>query len=1303
MTGSSPEEKKAIQLSARQSLLWLDEQLYPHARYHNQVLAVELRGELDLARFQSAWRRTVEARDSFRLVVDRRTGELGESVLQHADLPVIPVDASSIRAWTAERCARTLLGPGASWEAALLRVGPDEHYFYLCQHQIAADPVSLLAVAEELGARYTHQIPPTASSFRDYLREEAAYRVSPEAGEDQAFWGRILGGGAPPLRPYGIVRTDRSVGIDRTWFRRGRDVAGRLATLAEQEPFRMPDPFHGRMIVMAAGLAAFLYRVTGNSEVLLGVPVANRSKECERTSGLLMEQLFLRFTLEPGDSFAMLAARIRESLREALTHGRACVSDRGMEYVTLHLLPRVPVCFGDLAARVELTPAAALCGNRVEDGDMRDTLGVVVHDFAETPLEVAFDFHRATWSEKARRRGVGHFGRMLDALTSAPEAVIDAVDLVDEAERAEVLEAAKGPDPGTSAPDLLVKLAEQVLARPEHLAVRAQDRDLTYAELDALSNQLARRMRKLGVVRESRVGVAVPRGAGELVTLLATLKAGAVYVPVDPTHPVDRVRVILEDAAPEVLVAPSTSPLAGAVPEGTKHLQFDHLGSATEGEDPAHLDGTFGGEEVAYILFTSGSTGRPKGVEVLRGALANFLRSMARAPGLTEGDRVVAITTTTFDIAGLELFLPLWVGATVVIADRDTALDPHRLRDWLEKASPTLMQATPATWRLLLEAGWKGGRGLRMLCGGEALSLELASRLLDGGGELWNVYGPTETTVWSTVDRVDGASEPISIGRPIDRTQVYVLDSALQVVPVGVVGEIFIGGDGLARGYRGRPDLTAERFVRKPFGQPGERLYRTGDLGRLLPDGRFECLGRVDHQVKVRGFRIELGEIESALRAVPGVKEVVVVAETRGGGDPRLVAYWVGEAERAAVFDQARRKLPPYMVPSGYLCLEALPLTTSGKVDRKALPPPEMDAKTTVDLIRPRNDLEVQLAAIWTDLLGVSAVGVDQDFFSLGGTSVLAIQARARIEKELGVELSLRAFFDTPTLGGIAGQIGLQASEDEPIIVRLRRGRTDLPSLFCLAGVQLYQDIALALDGERDVVGMHIPIRYDPSREPCPGVPEIARRYVEAIRRHQPQGPYYLAGLCFGGIVAFEVARQLEAEGQRVPVVAVLDGYMPGAIRVDQLGRFRAYMKKGLRDPASAAERLVRGSRRLLSWLGRRPKNGEPMTISGGAREGRIEVPIDGADVDAEALHYGRTAGRIAGQLAVFRATRRDGPSWIELTHDLGWSPHAARIVTQDIACDHLEIVRGRNALIVAEVLEAAMARDAESELAAGL
>ena len=886
-------------------------------------------------------------------------------------------------------------------------------------------------------------------------------------------------------------------------------------------------------------------------------------------------------------------------------------------------------------------------------------------------LAIHLDFDRDLFRPATMKRLAGHLGHLLEGLVTAGSGVpVARLPLTGGAEREAILRASTGPWPEESAPDLIEQVRFQAARRAGHVAVEAPDGTLTYERLESETNRLARRLRSLGVRRESRVGVAVPRGSRELCALLATLKAGGAYVPVDPGHPVERVRVILEDAAPDVLVAPSDSPLLDAMPPGTRHLPLDVLEAATSGFDDAPLDEPVESDQLAYILFTSGSTGRPKGVEVLRSGFANFLRSMAREPGLREDDRFLAVTTTTFDISGLELFGPLWVGGTAVVVDRQTSLDPRLLCSVLERASVTVLQATPATWGMLVGEGWTGSHGLRMLCGGEALSRDLADRLLERGSELWNLYGPTETTVWSTLDRVHPDGTPISIGRPVDRTRVCVLDEAGHLVPPGVVGEIFIGGDGVARGYRGRPDLTAERFLPDPFGAPGSRFYRTGDLGRLLDDGRFECLGRTDHQVKVRGFRIELGEVEAVLRALAGVREVVVVAVRNGTDDPRLVAYWVGDASRQALQARAREALPPYMVPSAYARLEAFPLTTSGKVDRKALPRPDdsvVAEPSPAPVERPRNDTETRVASVWAQVLGVEVVGIDEDFFALGGTSLLAVQARSLLEREFGREIPLRAFFESPTVRSIATQVGAAIDPDEPIVAWLGRRPVGKPPLFCVFGIQLYQDIADSLRGVQPVVGIHVPTRYRAGDSDSIRIESIAERYLSQIRSIQPKGPYHLAGFCFGGVVAYEVARQLERAGERVLQVATLDGGLPSGLRSQRLAR--------IRDLGLTALRLCR------AHLGTRHGSERAPSLAG---PGLIDLDVTSPELRAAVRQYEGTLGRIRARILVFRALDRGPAGRTPIAPDLGWAGRSEQVAVCAIPSSHMALVRDPHAATVA-------------------
>jgi len=567
----------------------------------------------------------------------------------------------------------------------------------------------------------------------------------------------------------------------------------------------------------------------------------------------------------------------------------------------------------------------------------------------------------------------------------------------------------------------------QAKRTPDAVAVGFEGETLTYAGLNARANRLAHHLRALGVGPEVMVGLCVERGVDMVVGLLGVLKAGGAYVPLDPGFPPQRLAFMLDDARVPVLV--TQSPLRDRLSGHEAYVVcLDDAREALDAMPAGDPDGGAGPDHLAYAIYTSGSTGTPKGVMIPHRALTNFLLSMAREPGLTESDTLLAVTTLSFDIAALEVFLPLTVGARVEVVGRETAIDGVRLAGRLEEVGATVMQGTPASWRLLLESGWEGDSGLTALCGGEALTRELAERLLAKTRVVWNMYGPTETTIWSTLARVETGQGPVPVGRPIANTRAYVLDAHLRPVPVGVAGELYLGGVGLARGYHGRPELTAERFLADPFGpNPGARLYRTGDLAKYRSDGVIECLGRVDGQVKVRGYRVELGEVESALAGLPSVREAAAVAREDGSGENRLVAYIVPRGDavptEAEMRAWLRDRLPEYMVPSAFVTLDALPLTPNGKVDRKALPDPEPPRGEGGGYVPPRGPIEEALVGIWAEVLGRETVGVFDNFFEVGGHSLLAAQLLARVRETLAVELALKDLFDDPTVAALAKQV----------------------------------------------------------------------------------------------------------------------------------------------------------------------------------------------------------------------------------------------------------------------------------------
>lgn len=717
--------------------------------------------------------------------------------------------------------------------------------------------------------------------------------------------------------------------------------------------------------------------------------------------------------------------------------------------------------------------------------------------------------------------------------------------------------------------DFLSVIAQQCRQNPDRCAVFASDGRLTYGELAGNVELFAARLAASGVTEGSLVAICMPRGAVELTTMLAVLTLGAAYVPLDPAQPHNRLATILGDAQPDVLVVRQGHPVIFDLSGFTTVVIDDR--SESEGLRTApSWDPSADPESLAYVLFTSGSTGRPKGVEITRGGLSNFLDSMIRTPGLRKSDVLLAITTTMFDIAMLELFGPLCVGATVRIADMDVVRDGLRLRELLEREPISIVQATPTTWHMLLDCGWTGDEHLRMLIGGEALSPDLARQLLKGG-ELWNMYGPTETTVWSMCKRIEHP-DAITIGHPIDNVDIYLLDDKGYPSPTGATGELYIGGVGLARGYLGRPDLTAERFIRNPVGPPGDRVYRTGDLARRLGNGEYEFLGRIDHQVKIRGYRVELGEIESSLSDLDCVNRAVVIKWDPPGGVPTLVAYVVptpdSDFEPGSLSRQLRQRLPAYMIPGRYIRMSSFPTTLNRKIDRQALPDPgdfaafRAHGLTTV----PRTETERLVLAVWSEVLGRDEFGIDDDFFDLGGQSILAVRICDQIHQIFGVELPVSAVLEKPSVEQLAGFIdGLRSGVVSQIwtsVVPIQPNGS-LPPIFCVSGnggnPMSFLDLAEGLGQQQPFYGLqHRGV--DGRHRPHESIEAMAQEFLGDIRSVRPSGPYIVAGYSAGGLAGYEVAQMLIEAGEEVELLILFDTERPGVAGWSRQERFRAHL-----------------------------------------------------------------------------------------------------------------------------------------------
>jgi amino acid adenylation domain-containing protein len=780
-------------------------------------------------------------------------------------------------------------------------------------------------------------------------------------------------------------------------------------------------------------------------------------------------------------------------------------------------------------------------------------------------------------------RMIGHFQTLLESAAADTGQRLAALPLLTPAEQ-HALFTQWNPRTARFAEDgkCIHQLFEAQAARtPNATALVFGEAKLTYTELDRRANELAERLRTLGVGPDVLVALFLERSLDMVVALLAILKAGGAYVPLDPALPTRRLAYMMADAQPLAVVTErGLSPKLP--PHRAKLVLTDD--DAPQAPQPERNFAKSSPGDLAYVIYTSGSTGLPKGVEVEHRAVVNFLTAMRSCPGMTARDTMLAITTLSFDIAVLEIFLPLITGARLVVAPRDIINDGKALAGLLERSGATIFQATPASLRMLLDSDWRGGKKLKILCGGESWTAELAAALLSRSASLWNMYGPTETTVWSAVAKMEtGRSVPI--GLPIANTRIHILDKDLQPVPVGIPGELHIGGDGLARGYHNRPELTQEKFISDPFRPEAEaRLYKTGDLARYLPDGGIEYLGRIDHQVKIRGFRIELGEIESALTSVRDVREAVVTAREDIAGEKQLIAYLVGDnlPDAARLRRLLRETLPDYMVPAAFVVLDRFPLTPSGKVDRKKLPAPESIPPFGKDgFLPPASTTEIALARIWQEIIGVQQVGLRDNFFELGGHSIMGVRLIERINRTFHCSLAIADIFRFPTLELLSRAIDENLAKDclkghrlPAGLVETNRGDAGLP-IFCLPGLgataYAFHILSARIGTRRPMLAMELH-RLGVSPDVFQSMKAIAQVVVQRIRQVQPRGPYTVLGYSFGGLLAVEVAQQILASGEKVESLLVLDVYGPGvASRPKGLRRIANHLKILARSNLSAA------------------------------------------------------------------------------------------------------------------------------------
>jgi amino acid adenylation domain-containing protein len=1038
-------EQPDYEVSRVQRRIWVLAQLEAASTAYNIPLPLVLDGQFEPAALVTALTQLLIRHEVLRTTFVLINDQPRQIVHAPFTLPIRELDFSNepnpedrFRVIADAEAAKPFdLERGPLLRVTLVRASAKCHVLLLTIHHIISDGWSLRVIMKELAALYESAVTSTPSNlkplsiqYRDYAAWQNRALYTGRLVDQRNYWLGKLSGQLPIL--------DLPVDFVRRPFQSFRGAAHAIRfEPAETIALRDFARSHRSSVftVLVALIKVLLYRYTGQTDIIVGTAVAGRNRlELEDQVGCYLNTLALRDRIDPAGSFEMFVQRVRQTMLEALDY---------QEYPFDHLIDELK-----LARDLSRSPLfdVLIVGQSAEG--LNTTMGPlrVSHlaqasrtskfdltfdceegqDFTQVGIEYDPDLFEA---ERIARMGK-HLQKLLQTALREPMLSIHSLPLLGEDEWNDLIRTRNQTEVVIARSTVLDRVLATVARVPARTAVVCGGQSLTFSDLRSRAAAIAQALHFKGAARGDVVGVMTERSPDLVAALLGVMWSGATYLPLDASYPFDRVAGMLTDSGARFVIVDSAA--GGTLPaDAVSVLCLDHdlLADSTAAE-PLGLPVW---DDIAYLIYTSGSTGHPKGVQVSHGSLANLLQSMEKQPGMLENDVVLGVTTVCFDIAALELFLPLCVGAKLVIADRETAADGFRLRQLLQNADATFLQATPATWRMLIASGWERSPKLRALCGGEALPRELSHKLLTRTKEVWNLYGPTETTVWSATHPVrsvapdNGRASPIEpIGSPINNTEFYVLDGLFSPAPIGIPGELFIGGNGVARGYWNRPELTAEKFLPNPFSTaPGARMYRTGDLARAADDGTYEFLGRRDQQVKLRGFRIELGEIESALRQHPDIKDAVVVVHPDKTGEQSLAAYLVSTAsgDSKDVREFLAQRLPPYMIPAAFVRLENLPLTASGKIDRRTLPAPKTNpAEAAVEAL-PTTPIERRLATLWQDVLGIENVGVQDNFFELGGHSLRATKVIASVQRVFGVTLSLRDLFTKPTIAQLAATI----------------------------------------------------------------------------------------------------------------------------------------------------------------------------------------------------------------------------------------------------------------------------------------
>ncbi len=1163
-------DQKFLPLSPGQKRLWFVENFEPGNRAYNMPFEYSIKGDLDTVVLEKSIAELIWRHESLRTIITTVEGEPVQRIVEPTTFKLNVENLENLPDEERKRVAENNsdandqhlfnLEKGPLFICKLLKYSSDNWLFLFNMHHSVTDGWSVKVFLNELGLIYTSlknnekaSLPALPIAYTDFANWQNEWLKGEECKKELDFWILELKGAPDILQlPMDFQRPkNQTYDGDEVQF----TIDGNLTEQLQQ----FSQKLNGSMFITLLSIFnTLISRYISQEEFLIGIPIAGRNyEERESLVGMVINNFPLRITPLENMTFPELYEQCRQKFFSAFENQELPL-DRIIEELrvarTANISPLFQVMFNYLEMFDEVTSLDTAKMELVDKRRHISQYDLTLHIYeTNKTLNCVLEYNTNLFKRSRIESMAGHFQQILLSLMDQPDQKLKKISLVTDQEKELILGHWNNTIVDFPKEKCIYQLfEEQVLKTPDAIAISDDKKRVTYSQLNEKANKLSRYLHRLGAVEGSLVAICIERSTDLLVCLLAIQKAGCTYIPLDPIYPKDRLALILEDGNPAILLTekklldnlPETDAINVFVEEEETYLN-------ESGENP---DYKVNPGMVAYLIYTSGSTGKPKGVQIQHRALVNFLASMAKKPGITSRDVLLAVTTISFDIAGLEMYLPIICGATIFVASQETSMNPELLIRKIEENKATILQATPVTFRMLNSAEWTGSKRLKILCGGEAMPKELAFDLVQKCGELWNMYGPTETTVWSTVEKVvvdeKDKTGYINLGKPIDNTFIYVLNSEFQPVPVGYPGELFIGGDGLAKGYFNLPEMTREKFLPDPFSsRPGDRMYRTGDLVQQTDEGKLEFLNRVDSQVKIRGFRIELGEIESAMTQYPTISDNVVLVREDAPGDKKLVAYIVKRENQETDLPELRQflrtKIPDYMVPTAFVFIDQFPLTPNGKIDRKALPAPlDSGQENTKDYIEPKTDTEKKLALIWVELLKLKRVGTDENFFEIGGHSMIAVTLMIRIEKELGIRLPLATLFDHSNIRDMAEFIDKKVEPARWGSLVPIRSKGSKPPLYLVHGaglnLLLYTTIVSHLDPEQPVFGLQAK-GLDGIDEPLNTIEGIAAYYNDEIRKIDKSGSYALAGFSMGGQIAYEMARQLLLMGQTVSFLGVFD------------------------------------------------------------------------------------------------------------------------------------------------------------------